>query len=214
MLRTLIPALGIVALVTGCAPMEQQQGNTLLSLTDAHFRDTAAVHADPLDPAIVIDTAPGFQERKGLLGIIWNDEYLADSIDRKTGERTYAVIQVLRYVSDNWRFFDQANYATPSGPAVVPAVALNRQVEDCHVGESSILSEGSTCRYMEIVRFTVPETILRRLAGEYGEPDPAAHIWFYKVTAPDGSSYRDGFTPAEAKGLLERVDAWAAAARR
>ena len=53
----------------------------LLSLTTEHFRDTATVKEDPLGAMTTISTENGFVERRGLMGMVWNDEYLTGVVD-------------------------------------------------------------------------------------------------------------------------------------
>jgi len=67
----------------------------LLSLTMEHFRDTATVKDDALGTVATISTQNGYQEKRGLLRIVWNDTFLRGFIDKATGRRTFQVYQLI-----------------------------------------------------------------------------------------------------------------------
>lgn len=166
----------------------------LLSLTPEHFRDTATVKDDPLGAMTTISTENGFVERRGLMGMVWNDEYLRGVIDKKTDQKSFQVYASITY-RGNWRFYQSASYQTSGGPRSVPLAQIGKESDNCAVGE---------CIYTERVAFPVDEGLLRQLASENAPGKPT--LWRYKLIAKQGPEYMGGISSAEIAGFLARVD--------
>ena len=115
-------ALALLGLAAGPA---QAKDPALLSLSMEHFRDTATVKEDPLGAIATISTENGFVERRGLMGMVWNDEYLKGVIDEKTDQKSFQVYSMITY-RGNWRFYQSASYQTPAGPRSVPLVQIGK----------------------------------------------------------------------------------------
>jgi hypothetical protein len=166
----------------------------LLSLTMEHFRDTATVKEDSLGTMTTISTEDGFVERKGLMGMVWNDEYLRGVVDKKTDQKTFQVYTLITY-RGNWRFYQSANYQTSGGSRSVPLAQIGKESDNCAVGE---------CIYTERLAFTIDENLLRQLASENTPGKPT--LWRYKLAAKQGPEYVGGISSAEIAGFLARVD--------
>jgi hypothetical protein len=191
-------ALLIILVLGGCAMASREsQLQTALSLTKEHFKNTASLKDDSLDTVATITTINGFQERRGLLGIVWDDNFLRAFIEKKSGKLTFQVYQVITYQGDGWKTFQSVNFETPNGPQSKPLIAIKHNV-DC-TG-----SRYSGCTFVEHVAFDVDENLLRIIARNYSPGQPVA--WKFKLNAKSGEDYNDGILPAEVAGLLERVD--------
>jgi hypothetical protein len=166
----------------------------LLSLGMEHFRDSATVKEDPLGATTEISTQNGFVEHKGLMGMVWNDEYLRGVIDRKTDQKTFQVYALITY-RGNWRFYQSASYQTSGGPRSVPLAQIGKESDNCAVGE---------CIYTERVAFPIDEGTLRQLAGENTPGKPT--LWRFKLTPKQGPEYMGEISSAEIAGFLARVD--------
>jgi PDZ domain-containing protein len=166
----------------------------LLSLTMEHFRDTATVKEDPLGAMATISTENGFVERKGLMGMVWNDEYLRGVVDEKTDQKSFQVYAMITY-RGNWRFYQSASYQTSGGPRSVPLAQIGKESDNCAVGE---------CIYTERVAFAIDEGLLRQLASENTPGKPS--LWHYKLIAKQGPEYVGGISSAEVAGFLAKVD--------
>ncbi len=188
----------LLALTLAACSTTDQQGAQLLALTDTHFRDTTTIKDGPLDVVATFSTVNGFQEKHGLLGIVWNDEFLRAFVDKKTGTIKFQLYAIIPYTDSTWRFYNGATYLTPNGPVAANVDVIDRDV-DC-TGSSTF----GGCSYTEQVAFDVPADVIQRLADAYGT-DAAHHIWLFKFSAHSGSEYSDGIIPAEAKGLLEAM---------
>jgi hypothetical protein len=194
----LLPAALLALLVTGCGTIRTQaELESALSLTKEHFRNSATVEDDSLDTVAKIRTLHGFQERRGLLGIVWDDNFLRAFIDKKTGKTVFQLYQVI-YYDGAWNFFYTANFETPSGPQSKPVTVIERDVVDCS-GRYYI-----SCSYVEHVAFDIDESLLRTIAAKYAPGQHAA--WKFKFDAKSGQEYKDGMLAAEIAGLLEKVD--------
>jgi len=202
MKNTAYVAVGAALLLSGCAgPSVQEQASQLVLLTPEHFRDTATLKDDPLDTTAIITTEPGWKETKGLLKVVWNDEFLRVFVDKRTGAATFQVYTYVAYFAPGWHFYQTANYATPSGPTEVPVDVIDRHVIDCD-------AQAGGCDYSESVGFDVTEPFLKAIAATYSPG--AGNPWLFKLNAKSGDEYKDGLMPAEIAGCLMAVDAYRA----
>lgn len=184
--------------VSGCATTtKDEQIQNFLSLTKEHFKSVATVMDDPLDTVATITTANGFQETHGLLGIVWDDNFLRSFVDKKTGKTSFQLYQVLRYQGSGWNFYQTVNFESPSGPQSKPVTVISRDV-DC-AG-----SRYSGCTYTEHVAFNADESLLQAIATNY-LPEKRV-VWKFKFMAQSGQVHNDGMSSAEITGLLEKVD--------
>src|SRR5258708_31237389 len=166
----------------------------LLSLTLEHFRDTATVKDDPADAVTIISTENGYEEHKGPMRMVWNDEYLRSVIDKRTGQRSFQVYAWTIY-GGRWRSYETANYQTPAGPKSVPAIQIGKETANCAIGD---------CLYTQPVAFPVDEDLLRQLAA--GNAPGTTTISAYEFIAKSGPDFAGGLSSAEIAGLLAKID--------
>ena len=203
MKATHIAVLWLTLILAGCATANREaQIQTAINLSKEHFRSTALVKDDSLDTVATISTVNGFQEKRGLLGVVWDDNFLRALVEKKTGRTTVQLYQVIYYQGSGWNFYQTVNFETTSGPESRPVTIIKRDV-DCSA------SRYSGCTYVEHVAFDVDEKLLRVVAERY-QPGQLA-VWRFKFSAKSGKDYNDGMLPAEVAGLLEALDGYRAA---
>lgn len=191
-------AVVAAAVLAGCAgTTSDAQIQTALSLTKDHFRTTATIKDDALDTVATVSTERGFQEKRGLLGVVSDDNFLRAFIDKKTGTTTMQVYQVIYYTGRSWNFFQTVNYEAPNGPQSRPVTIIGKDV-------NCTGSRYGGCTYSEHLGFEVDESLLRLIAASY-QPGHAA-AWKFKFAAKSGKDYNDGMLGAEVAGFLEAVD--------
>jgi hypothetical protein len=171
-----------------------------LALTPEHFRDTTTLKDDDLSVSATIDTSQGFQEKHGLLRVVWDDNFLRGFIDKKTGKLTAQVYQRMFYAGP-WRFYERADYETPDGPVSEPLTIISRDVASC--------TTYGGCSEIEQFGFTVPEALLRTYAARYTPGGRAG--WRFKYEAKNAEDWHSGLMSSEIKGFLMAVDAYRAA---
>jgi hypothetical protein len=172
----------------------------LLSLSMEHFRDTATVKEDDRDGSATITTEKGFVESSGPLKMVWHDAFLSAAIDKKTGQKSFQVHEVITY-NGNWRLYQNVSYQSAQGMRSVPATRVSAESANCATGE---------CIYTEHVSFPVAEDQLREIAAGQGAAKPV--LWSYQVTPKSGKSFSDGLSSAEIAGLLAKIDEYSGAA--
>ena len=194
----LVALLGLSA----CETTEQRTQNTG-ALTPEHFNSTAIVVDDDSGDTALISTKSGFQQKQGLLRMVYDDNFLRAIIDKKTGNVTYQVYQSIYYQASDWRFYRRANYETPDGPESVDAKFLRPPLAhnfDCPDHASSV------CAYNENVGFSVDRELLDRIASTY-EPDKSVK-WRFSFIPRVGDEFNDGLFVAEIVGFLQAVDSY------
>lgn len=195
-----VTALVLVA-VSSAAPAlaetkQEKEIDRLFSLTPADFKNSALHNENDLDVVATITTEKGFQERRSLLNLVWEDTFLRAFINKKTGQTTYQVYSTIRHSGD-WRYYETVNYTLPDGTiAVAPLINIARNVGYC--------SASSSCDLTEVVAFDVPETLLHKVAELYKAEDKTG--WKFKYNAKSGPQYMETITGAEVVGMLQAVD--------
>lgn len=172
----------------------------LLSLSMEHFRDTATVTDDPIAGITTVATEKGYVEHHGLLGAVWNDEYLTGTVDRKTSRRSFDVMVEITYRGAR-RTYGDARFQGANGPIVVPAVLLKTSAVNCPTGE---------CTYTDLVRFSVEEGMLRALAARPAADTP--QLWHYTLAAKSRGDYSGALSSAEIAGFLAKFDEYTGSA--
>src|SRR5579863_2483605 len=166
----------------------------LLSLSMEHFRDTATIADDAQNGKVTISTEKGYVERSGPLHMVWHDEFLTATIDKKTGEKSFQVHEEITY-NGNWRYYLSASYPGVSGPRSVPALQISKESTNCALGD---------CIYTERIAFPIEEELLRQLAAANVPAKPV--LWNFKAVAKSGPAYAGALSSAEIAGLLLKVD--------
>ena len=169
----------------------------MLALTPQDFERTASVKDDALEVLATITTEPGYQERHGLLRIVWSDNFLRAFVDKTSGAVTYQLYQRIVYGGRLYKYFRIANYETPAGPKSVETLDLGR-TEDC---SRSRLYGG--CTRIETVAVPLDAALLAAIAADYAPGTEAA--WHFRFKAQSGDDFDGAMAPAEAAGLLAKV---------
>ncbi len=186
-------------MVCSCAESAFAKDPPLLSLGMEHFRDTATIADDAQNGRVTISTEMGYVEHSGPLRMVWHDEFLTATIDKKSGEKSFQVHEEITY-NGNWRYYRSASYAGANGPRSVPAVQISKESANCATGD---------CIYTERIAFPVEEELLRQLAAAHLPGKPA--LWTFKAVAKSGPAYAGALSSAEIAGLLLKVDQYTGA---
>lgn len=200
-MRTLIFALTL--LMFGCVNTQTKQVDRLLILDKAHYKNTITLVDDQLETRAEINTQMGFQEKRGLVGIVWDDNFLRAYIDKETGLTTYQVYDVI-YYKDGWAYFNVVNYSTPDGTKTKDLISISKDVESC----SSNQFIG--CTFREDAIWYLDRDLLDAIAKGYEDPAKRSLAWKYKIKAKNGFEQIRFFMPAEVAALLEHVDSYKA----
>jgi PDZ domain len=191
--RAVLSALIVLTAGVGTAAAKDAP---LLSLNMEHFRDTATVLDNPTDSAVTISTENGYQEHRGPLRTVWDDEYLEAVIDKKTGRKSYLVYVWITY-RGGLRGYGTASFQSPDGPRSVSTTLVVRQKSLCEVGE---------CTYTDRLTFPVEPDMLRRLAAQYASGTHS--VWAFKLAGKSVPIYTGELSTAEIAGLLARVGSY------
>lgn len=171
----------------------------LLALSPEHFRDTATVKDDQIAGVTTVSTEMGYVEHRGLLGTVWNDEYLSGTIDRKSGSRSFELIATITYRGAR-RMYGAAKFQGADGPVVTKTMLLKTTSLNCPTGE---------CTYTDRVSFPVEESLLRTLAARAAAGTPK--LWRYTLAARPSGDYSGELSSAEVAGFLARIDEYTGA---
>lgn len=206
-MKTIIGLAAIILSVCASGANAQQkvpkQIAKLLAMTPEEFASCATVADDSLDTVATISTEPCFTQKQGLLGIVWNDNFVRVLINKRTGIAVYQVYQMINYDGD-WRFYSTANYETPTGPNSVPVKIIGRDVVGC-----SGRTYGRGCTLSEHIAFEVEEDLFKLIASKWEAGSQA--IWRFKFGAKASEDWQDGLTAAEITGAVMAVDRYRAA---
>ena len=169
----------------------------LLAMTPADFAKSASVKDDALELLATITTEPGYQERHGLLRIVWSDVFLRAFVDKKSGVATYQLYQRIVYGGRYYRYFESVNIETPAGPRAIATINLGR-TERCSRAQ---LTGG--CVRTEDLAVPVDAALLKAIAASYAPGADTA--WHFRFKAQTGEDFDGVIVPAEVAGLLAAV---------
>lgn len=170
----------------------------LMKAPPEHFRDTVTIKDDSMETVVTFTTVNGFQEKRGLLGIVWNDNFIRAFMDKKTGTVSYQLYQTVMYEGD-WRFYTSVNYETPEGLESAELVKIDSSVGGCS-------GYRSQCTLRETIGFPIGAQLMKEIADKYKPGSVSA--WKFRMKSKAGQDWDDGVLPAEAAGLLQAIDAY------
>jgi hypothetical protein len=164
-----------------------------------HFAGTTTIKDDALETSVLYSTEKGYQERRGLLGLVPEDQFLRAFHDKRTSKRRYQVYVALAYKSDIWREPMQANFGTPLQTRAVTRVQRQSDCKDRR--------KYGGCIRIEHVVFELPEEEFRRVAASATPADPDSKVWDFRLKTMDGKDYAGTLPIAEFVGLSKAIDA-------
>lgn len=188
--------IAVLSVLTGCVSNSTKQGMDYINMTKEQALSLTRVKDDELENIAQINTQEVFREKRGLVGIVWDDNFLRAYINKDTGETVYQVYD--RVYMKDWSYLYQVNYSSPDGPQTKKLIRVASDVETC----SSNAFIGCTLR--EDVAWNVDRQMLEIVAEKYNPG--AMEAWKYKLKGQSGEDRIRGFTATEVAALLEKVD--------
>ena len=200
-MRRLIIALVIGGLAASPASAQDKklpkQLRALIAMTPEDHLKKVAIDDDAMEVVATLDTSGSFQEKHGLLRIVWSDIFLRAFIDKTTGTATYQVYFQFKGQPSAWPRLNTANYEKAGG---LESASLQQ------IGSDVSCSGYMGCTYTEVVVFEVGEDLLRDIASRYKPNDPNA--WRIRFKGQSGLDVDEGLVAGEVAGLLMAVDAY------
>lgn len=177
--------------------MKEQQLAEARTLPADHFAKSVTIKDDALETKAMFSTEKGFAEKRGLMGIVTEDQFLRAFLDKKTGQRTYQVYVVLAYKGDIWREPFQANFGTPLASAPVKRIT---RTSDCRKKHEH------SCIRVEHVGFELPAAEFARVAETATPADMKQKMWVFRLKTRDGKDHNGEIPLAEFAGLKAAMD--------
>lgn len=195
-LRAIVSAICIAA--GGCgAELQKQEIQKALSLTPEHFRQTTKIKDDEFESVVIFSTEGGYSEKRGLLGVVWSDEFLRAFVDKKSGAVKFQVYVAWVHQGSGWMHPFQANYGKPL--VVTPTEKVVSDV-------SCTGSKYSGCIYSEHVAFSLSESEFRRVIEGATSSDLTSKVWRFRVKGQSGQDYDGAILLSEFFGLKAAID--------
>lgn len=197
----LVPALALIGAAETNAEQKKlpKQVRALLAMTPSDHQAKVTLEDDDMEMTANLHTLNSFQEKHGLLGIVWNDIFLRAFVDKKTGETSYQVYFTYRGNAQTWPRLNQVNYEGPSG---LQNANLDRIASDVDCTGSRYIG----CTYTEVVGFDAPEPFLREIASKYQTDQLSGGAWKMRFKGQSGLDVDEVLLSAEVSGLLMAVD--------
>lgn len=196
-------ALVMFSILTSSAVAKDQkmpkQLSKLIAMTPEDWITKTRIQDDSLETSARFDTALGFQEKQGLLGVVWSDVFLRAYVNKKSGKTDYQVYFATVIQGNSWPSFDEVNYQVSDNVESAELKKVGSNV-------NCTLARYGGCKYFEDVLFLPSREILDYVAATY-EPNTAV-AWKMRLKGQSGQSLDMFVTPAEVKGLLMAVDAY------
>lgn len=183
----------IAAFVLACNPATAADKKTPKPpLTAEQVKPLVQIKDDSLETIASFNTLGA--KKQSFWSLSEAQGFLRANLNKKTGETIFQVYSIIGY-SQNWRFYDRANYDTGSGPEQVELTKISRDVLSCRYG----------CTYSEHVAFSIPEEQFRKIAAM-----PADQKFRYRLKSRASIDSDVELDPGEFGGLLASVDEYRA----
>ncbi|MFC3097354.1 hypothetical protein [Alteraurantiacibacter palmitatis] len=179
-----------------------RQIRELVAMSPEQHAALVTLEDDDLEAEATFHTMRSFQERRGLLRVVWNDIFLRAYVEKRTGTPRYQVYFVFRGQAPSWPRLRTANVSSPDGLQVIDLRQVSSDVDCAGAG---IYGQ---CTYTEHVVFDVGEDVLRSVAAAYSPNNFVA--WQMRFKGQSGIDVDEGLVSGEVAGLLQRVDAYRA----
>lgn len=166
------------------------------ALTPDHFRLTATIADDALEPIATITTDKGFSSRGRFTDRVRSDNFFRALVDKASGDTRLQLYAEVSYNFD-WRNFASASVLMGGRPKAIPLTIIDRKVVTC---------AASICSYKETIAIPLTETEVKGIAA--GWAATGSRPWSYRLKAGNGMDFEDAIMPAEAAGILQAVDAY------
>ena len=193
-------ALAVPSASAESAQKIPKQFRKLLAMAPDQFARCSKLSDDGLDTIATITTESCFKETRGLLKVVWNDNFIRAQVDKKTGAVIFQIYQFMTR-DQKQRVYQAAVYETPNGPNSAPVIAISSDIGSCGGPYGS-------CTFVEHIAFPVDEALLREIAGKW-QPGAAAG-WRFKLVEKGGQDWQDGMSVAEIAGALQAVEKYRA----
>ncbi|MGL4833731.1 MAG: hypothetical protein ACRCXH_04890 [Shewanella sp.] len=190
-MRILLTLAALACSSTVIAKEPSKQVRELLALTPEMVEAKISVTDDPLETHVKVSSFPVWSEKRGLLKIVWEDNFLRGFVDRKTGKATVQVYHSLSYIGD-WKFYDTVNYEMPDGLKSAKLDRLDSKALGC--GRSG-------CTLSEVVGFELPSEVLERAKHDPANPK----AWFYRLKSKTGQDFNSGISAVEMEGFYRAL---------
>lgn len=156
MLKKLIIVI-VCLVVVSCVSNTPKEARSV-----SHFLQKMVVNNDPLNPEITYSTRQGNDEAN-TFGVLTGDSidpFMIAIVNKQNKSIKYGVAVGLKYLAMDWRFYQQANYASPAGAQRVKLEVIQRN-HDC-----STVTSLKNCSFEENVAFEVPESVLKSIIAD------------------------------------------------
>lgn len=175
---------------------EEKRFAAIAKLTPQQIANSATVKDDPLEPLVTITTEAAFRWKGGFTDPVRADNMLRAILDRPIGTANYQLYQTITYSGD-WRRYDRANIAFPSGLKSIALTVIDRRIVTCAY---------APCVLEETVGFNLSEDDIDALAASYvNNPRATLKFRFKSATSFD---WNDDLPAVEVVGLQQAVEKW------
>lgn len=180
------------------AAKTDRQLERLVAMTPAQFAQKVSVQDDQMEVVATLSTEPGFKYNVGLLSLASADIFLRAFVNKTSGTTNFQIYYSVTYPAASWPNINRANLMGPDGL---------RSMEVTKVG-SDVSCYRGTCRYLEAVVIDIDIRTARWLAQQVlpGTDNPMR----VRFKSQSGEDFDSAIMPAEAAGLVDRVDRYRA----
>tara|TARA_R110002096_G_scaffold245529_2_gene437764 strand:+ start:56 stop:655 length:600 start_codon:yes stop_codon:yes gene_type:complete len=190
MIIRLTLALLMLIYLSACAGNPQQQLDAALKLDVDHFKQHLTIEDDEFENIVVFSTHQGLKNTSG------TDEFLRGFIDKRTGIKTYQVYVSMKHRSGQWLYPYRASFGRPLITTQTKRIGSD---VDCY-------SRYSSCRYVEIVTFMIPEKEVLRVANNATPADFKTSAWKFKIKTKASEDYLGAILLPEILALIDTMN--------
>jgi len=153
--------------------VSQENEERFKSLTKDFVRSCIKIKDDSFEDTIQYDTVNCYQSKNGLLGIVWDDQFVRAYTNRKSGKTKYQIYTRLH--EDKWLNPVSANYFVGDNLITSDVARIHSDVT-CNASRS--------CVHLEEIVFEISEENLMQLNEKYLIDNSIE--WKYRIKTRSG----------------------------
>lgn len=182
----------------------QEDYTNYLNMSKEEHKKLIDIKDDSLEQSASFNTRSSFQEKFGLLDIVWSDYYLRGFVDKRTNKQTIQLYARLKHLNKQWVFPNYINYGSPLQST--PLIRLGSNV-DCK--NSDVLN---SCTYIEEVAAQIDNNEINRIRNKIKLDShnntglSTSSGWAFKIKTKSGIDYVNFIAPNEFAALFEVMD--------
>lgn len=186
----------IITTFTGCVSASQigaeDNENRFLSMDEKSIEQCLTIKNDDYEQNIQINSQNCYQAKHGLLGIVWEDQFIRAFKNKKTKSITFQIYTKL--VNSDWMMPYAVNYRVGKQLKTVSGTRVGSDVKCTSMG----------CTHYEDFVFNIDDKDIEKII-QFSNQNKNSVSWQYRIKSQSGIDRDKNFNIAELIGAYKKI---------